>query len=74
MVYGKVELPQLLLDNNGTLYFKPTCTGTVSHRIYGIKNLSRVPVYFEWKLKNVDSKVLKVDPESGLIQPNEKQV
>lgn len=74
MVYGKVELPDLCLDNAGMIYFKPTCIGMTSQRTYGIRNLSRAPVCFEWRLKNEDSKAISVEPACGIIQPNERQV
>ena len=71
---GSAEAPEVLLENEGTLYFKPTCLGTGSMRIYSVKNASRIPLCFEWHMTHADSKQLQVTPSSGVIQPNESQV
>lgn len=71
---GSAESPEVLLDNGGQMYFKPTCVGTSSTRKYAVKNISRIPLCFEWKFKHVDAKLLSVEPSSGMIQPNESQV
>ncbi|XP_067426153.1 cilia- and flagella-associated protein 65 [Emydura macquarii macquarii] len=61
----------LLLEGDGSLYFKPTCVGTSSTRLYTIKNCTRLPLHFQWKIQQSDSKVLSVKPATGVIQPNE---
>jgi hypothetical protein len=43
-VIGSAEDPSVTLENEGTLYFKPTCLGTVSSRSFKIKNTGRLPV------------------------------
>ncbi|WAR10588.1 CFA65-like protein [Mya arenaria] len=68
---GSAEAPQVLLDTQGEMFFKPTCIGTSSKRTYAIKNVSRIPLRFEWKLRFADKNLLSVTPESGIIQPNE---
>ncbi|XP_041057147.1 cilia- and flagella-associated protein 65 [Carcharodon carcharias] len=70
-LYSTVEKPLLTLDGNGYLYFKPTCVGTLSERSYLIKNVSRMPLYFQWKISAAQSKVLSVKPVFGIIQANE---
>ncbi|XP_050388962.1 cilia- and flagella-associated protein 65 [Patella vulgata] len=70
---GSAESAEVLLDTDGTMFFKPTCVGTSSKKSYGIKNVSRIPLRFEWKLNHVDAKLLKVHPDCGIIQPNEYQ-
>lgn len=70
MMHGSAETPEVLLDNQGVMYFKPTCIGTASIRKYGVKNLSRMPLCFEWNIKHADAKNLVVEPASGVIQPN----
>lgn len=67
-------MPDILLENEGSMYFKPTCTGTASKRQYFIHNVSRIPLKYEWKMQHADAKVLSVYPASGVIQPNEMQV
>lgn len=73
-VWGSAESADVFLENRGELYFKPTCVGTESMRGYAVKNMSRIPLRFEWKLTHEDGKTLSVEPECGLIQPNESQV
>lgn len=70
---GSAEAPQALLDTQGEMYFKPTYIGAASHRSYAIKNVSRIPLRFEWKFRFADKHLLKVTPECGIIQPNESQ-
>jgi len=73
-VYGSQEPSEVLLDNNGVMFFKPTCVGTTSSRSYTVRNLSRLPVNFEWRIRQSDATVLSVQPSSGVIEPNESQV
>ncbi|XP_053899197.1 cilia- and flagella-associated protein 65 isoform X2 [Malaclemys terrapin pileata] len=61
----------LLLEGDGNLYFKPTCVGTSTTRTYTIKNCTRLPMQFKWKIQESDRKVLSVKPATGVIQPNE---
>ncbi|XP_048390683.2 cilia- and flagella-associated protein 65 isoform X2 [Stegostoma tigrinum] len=70
-LYSMVEKPQIILDGNGYLYFKPTCVGSLSERSYLIKNVSRMPLYFQWKISTANSRVLSVEPTFGIIQANE---
>ncbi|NXL55971.1 CFA65 protein, partial [Chordeiles acutipennis] len=61
----------LLLEGDGNLYFKPVCIGTSSTRMYTIKNCTRLPMVFTWKIHGSDSKILSVSPSSGILQPYE---
>ena len=71
---GSAEAPEVLLDNQAVMYFKQTCVGTSSQRQYAVKNISRIPLRFEWKMNHADRQVLSVEPASGVIQPTESQV
>ncbi|KAK3083386.1 hypothetical protein FSP39_021362 [Pinctada imbricata] len=73
-LWGSAESPEVLLDSEGVLFFKQTCVGTSSKRKYTIKNVSRIPLRYEWKLLHKDKNLLSVTPDCGLIQPNETQV
>ncbi|CAH1790082.1 unnamed protein product [Owenia fusiformis] len=73
LVWGSAESAEVVLENGGELYFKPTCVGTASHQNYSIKNVSRIPLRFEWKLNHKDAKLLSVHPPEGTILPNESQ-
>ncbi|NWR42974.1 CFA65 protein, partial [Regulus satrapa] len=61
----------LLLEGDGNLYFKPLQIGSSSTRMYTIKNCTRLPMVFTWKIRQSDSKILSVSPTAGILQPNE---
>ncbi|NXK62188.1 CFA65 protein, partial [Sylvietta virens] len=61
----------LLLEGDGNLYFKPLQIGTSSTQRYPIKNCTRLPMVFTWKIHQSDSKVLSVSPTAGILQPYE---
>ncbi|XP_074001440.1 cilia- and flagella-associated protein 65 [Numenius arquata] len=61
----------LLLEGDGNLYFKPLYIGTSSTRMYTIKNCTRLPMVFTWKIHQSDSKILSVSPTAGILQPYE---
>ncbi|NXW40579.1 CFA65 protein, partial [Nyctiprogne leucopyga] len=61
----------LLLEGDGNLYFKPVYIGSSSTRMYTIKNCTRLPMVFTWKIQQSDSKILSVSPTAGILQPYE---
>ncbi|NXS28662.1 CFA65 protein, partial [Pomatostomus ruficeps] len=61
----------LLLEGDGNLYFKSLYIGTSSTQMYTIKNCTRLPVVFRWKIRQSDSKILSVSPTAGILQPYE---
>ncbi|XP_009909465.2 cilia- and flagella-associated protein 65 [Dryobates pubescens] len=61
----------LLLEGGGNLYFKPVCIGTSSTRMYTIKNGTRLPMIFTWKICQSGRKILSVSPSTGILQPYE---
>ncbi|KFP73234.1 Coiled-coil domain-containing protein 108, partial [Acanthisitta chloris] len=65
------ESIHLLLEGDGNLYFRPLHIGTSSTRMYTIKNCTRLPVVFTWKIHQSDSKILSVSPTEGILQPYE---
>jgi hypothetical protein len=46
-VKGIGAQPELQIENNGSMYFKPTCIGVMSKRSFTLKNTSRIPIAFE---------------------------
>jgi hypothetical protein len=72
-VIGSAEDPSVTLENEGTLYFKPTCLGTVSSRSFKIKNTGRLPVNFSWHVPGNEAALLRVRPDKGTLLPNEHQ-
>nr|XP_034983136.1 cilia- and flagella-associated protein 65 isoform X1 [Zootoca vivipara] len=61
----------LLLEGDGSLYFKPTYVGSSSSRTFTIKNCTRLPMLFRWKIQQSDKNLLSVQPAEGTILPNE---
>ncbi|XP_068877003.1 cilia- and flagella-associated protein 65 isoform X2 [Aphelocoma coerulescens] len=61
----------LHLEGDGNLYFKPLHIGTSSTRMYTIKNCTRLPMVFTWKICQSVSKILSVSPTAGILQPFE---
>ncbi|NWY90179.1 CFA65 protein, partial [Loxia curvirostra] len=61
----------LLLEGDGILYFKPLQIGTSSTRMYTIKNCTRLPMVFTWRIRQSDRKILSVSPTAGILQPYE---
>ncbi|XP_064598008.1 LOW QUALITY PROTEIN: cilia- and flagella-associated protein 65-like [Liolophura sinensis] len=72
-LWSSAESAEVSLESEGVMYLKPTCMGTFSFRTYSVKNVSRIPLRFEWKMKHADAQLLSVTPDTGLIQPNETQ-
>lgn len=70
---GSSEAPCLQLTDQGMVYFKPTCLGTASTKSFEIKNTSRIPLSFSWKISGPHGKILSTEPSEGVILPNEKQ-
>lgn len=68
------ETADILLSNEGHIYFKQTCAGMPSTQTYSVKNISRMPLEFHWNIPGDSRNLLKVEPDSGLLMPNEEQV
>lgn len=73
-VVAVAEKHSMTVEGGGSLSFKPTAVGSCSERKLWVKNLSRVPVEFQWRLGGSDRRVLSVLPETGTLQPNESKV
>ncbi|XP_069838637.1 cilia- and flagella-associated protein 65 isoform X2 [Dendropsophus ebraccatus] len=71
VLFCRAEAPQLSLETEGKLYFMPTCVGNLSECSYSIKNVSRIPVHFEWRIEQEHEQCVSVHPRSGIIRPNE---
>ncbi|KAK3543244.1 hypothetical protein QTP70_014102, partial [Hemibagrus guttatus] len=68
------ERPRITLEGDGSLFFSPTAVGSCSKATLSIRNFSRVALHFHWRVGDSDSKVLSVQPDSGVLQPNESQI
>ncbi|NXI43348.1 CFA65 protein, partial [Galbula dea] len=70
-IWSSGESLLLLLEGDGNLYFKPVNVRTSSTRMYTIKNCTRLPMVFTWKIHKSDSNILSVSPTTGILQPYE---
>ncbi|KAM4025635.1 LOW QUALITY PROTEIN: cilia- and flagella-associated protein 65 [Anomaloglossus baeobatrachus] len=71
VLFCRAETPQLSLEKEGRLYFKPTSVGSRCEQCYSIRNVCRVPVHFEWRIQPDHVQYVSVHPRSGIIRPNE---
>ncbi|XP_049744169.1 cilia- and flagella-associated protein 65 isoform X2 [Elephas maximus indicus] len=68
---SREEPLQLKLDTCKSVFFKPTWVGCSSTSPFPLRNPSRLPLEFEWRVSEQHRKMLAVQPARGLIQPNE---
>lgn len=68
------EKLSMSVEEDGSMFFQPTAIGSCSERTLRVKNLSRVPVEFKWRLCGSDQRVLTVLPDTDTLQPNESKV
>ncbi|XP_067299570.1 cilia- and flagella-associated protein 65 [Pseudorasbora parva] len=73
-VVAVAEKLSMSVEEGGSLFFQPTAVGSRSERTLRVKNLSRVPVEFKWRLCGSDQRFLTVLPDTGILQPNESKV
>uniref|UniRef100_A0A8C9R8F8 Si:ch1073-349o24.2 n=1 Tax=Scleropages formosus TaxID=113540 RepID=A0A8C9R8F8_SCLFO len=73
-VVSIVEKPRISIEGDGSLFLKPTAVGSCSSRSCWVKNMSRTPLQFKWRILSSDRRVLSVHPEGGILQPNETKV
>jgi len=69
--WGCGYVPDAIMDNNATLYFKPTFTGLASYSKMKVRNLSRIPIVFNWNIEEKNRDLISVIPESGSLRGNE---
>jgi hypothetical protein len=74
LVSGSGEVPSVKLENDGHVFFRPTCIGDHSNVSYQVLNTSRLPLSYKWRLNSDRSgPLVSVSPISGVIQPFEGQ-
>ncbi|XP_052004731.1 cilia- and flagella-associated protein 65 [Xyrauchen texanus] len=73
-VVAVAEKLSICVEGGGSLFFKPIAVGSCSEQTMWVKNLSRVPVEFQWRLGRSDRRVLTVLPDTDTLQPNESKV
>ncbi|XP_029386708.1 cilia- and flagella-associated protein 65 [Echeneis naucrates] len=73
-VVSVVEKLSVSQDGDGSLYFQPTAVGSRTQRSHHIRNLSRVPLRFQWTIPEPDQDLIFVEPDAGELHPNESSV
>lgn len=66
-------LPELSLENNGILYFPPTCRNNSSTQTFEIVNLTRSKIMYEWKIPYESKNLFSVDQVNSFLDPYEKK-
>lgn len=66
-------LPELSLENNGLLYFPPTCKSNITSKHYELVNLTRSKIAYEWKIPYDSKNLFAVDEVQSFLQPYEKK-
>ncbi|XP_075896045.1 cilia- and flagella-associated protein 65 isoform X3 [Nelusetta ayraudi] len=70
-VVSVVESVSVALEGDGSLYFPPTAVCSQSQRSHRIQNQSHLPLRFQWNIPEDDQGFISVEPEAGVLQPNE---
>ncbi|XP_041857030.1 cilia- and flagella-associated protein 65 isoform X2 [Melanotaenia boesemani] len=73
-VISVVEKPHVFLESGSSLYFHPTAVGSQTQCSHHIRNLSRLPLRFQWSIPESDQELISVKPDAGELHPNESSV
>uniref|UniRef100_UPI0037E8BD37 cilia- and flagella-associated protein 65 n=1 Tax=Semicossyphus pulcher TaxID=241346 RepID=UPI0037E8BD37 len=73
-VVSVVEKLRVSLEGDSSLYFQPTARGSRTQRSHHIRNLSRLPLRFQWSIPEPDQELIFVEPDAGEMHPNESSV
>ncbi|XP_056292370.1 cilia- and flagella-associated protein 65 [Pseudoliparis swirei] len=73
-VVSVVEKLCVSLEGDNSLYFRPTAVGSRTQRSHHIRNLSRLPLRFQWSIPEPDQELIFVKPDAGELHPNESSV
>jgi len=68
-LHSHCDIPQLEIEPE--LFIQPTCIGLSSCRPLRVKNTSRVPIAYKWKIPRRLRDLLSVSPEYGKLGGNE---
>ncbi|KAK7881013.1 hypothetical protein WMY93_030602 [Mugilogobius chulae] len=70
-IISKSRQPCFSLENDGRLLFQPTAVYSLTQHLYHIRNLSRQALRFQWKIPEQDQRLISVEPDAGVLHPNE---
>ena len=72
LVGGGVS-PLVALENNGLLYFPPTCRNNNSYQLVEVTNLTRNKLSYEWKIPYEAKNLFSVEEPKAMLLPYEKK-
>jgi hypothetical protein len=64
----------LNLENNGILFFSPTCKNNFSFQSYKLTNLTRSKIAYEWRIPYESKYLFSVDDLKGDLNPYEVKI
>ncbi|XP_054888132.1 cilia- and flagella-associated protein 65 isoform X2 [Poeciliopsis prolifica] len=73
-VVSSLKNPCVSFENSNGLHFSATAVGSKSQLTHSIKNLSSVPIKFQWNIPHRDKNLICVEPDAGKLHPNESSV
>uniref|UniRef100_A0A8C6VY14 Si:ch1073-349o24.2 n=1 Tax=Nothobranchius furzeri TaxID=105023 RepID=A0A8C6VY14_NOTFU len=73
-ILSVAEKPHVSLESGSSLYFHPTAVGSTSQSTHHIKNISCLPIQFEWNIPETEQRFIFVKPDAGELHPNETSV
>ncbi|XP_043988384.1 cilia- and flagella-associated protein 65 isoform X1 [Gambusia affinis] len=73
-VVSTLEKPSVSFENSNGLHFSATAVGSKSQQTHSIKNLSSVPIKFQWIISERDQNLIFVEPDAGKLHSNESLV
>ncbi|KAM4558144.1 cilia- and flagella-associated protein 65 isoform 2-T2 [Odontesthes bonariensis] len=73
-VVSLMEKPCMSLESGSDLYFRPTAVGSQTQRTHRIRNLSHLPMRFQWNIPEPDHDLIFVKPDAGELHPNDSSV
>ncbi|RNA28727.1 coiled-coil domain-containing protein [Brachionus plicatilis] len=72
-ILGGGTLPELSLENNGLLYFPPTCRNNSTTCEYELVNLTHSKIGYEWKIPYESKNLFSVDQVECILNPHERK-
>ncbi|ORX76894.1 hypothetical protein BCR32DRAFT_295949 [Anaeromyces robustus] len=68
---GECDYPNIVFDNNNTIFFKPVCINSSTEKTFNGRNISNIKLYYKWKIPNNYKNIAIISPMQGIINPNE---
>uniref|UniRef100_A0A3Q0SAU0 Si:ch1073-349o24.2 n=1 Tax=Amphilophus citrinellus TaxID=61819 RepID=A0A3Q0SAU0_AMPCI len=74
VIVSVVEKLCVSLEGSSSLYFQPTAVGSQAQCTHHIRNLSLLPLRFQWSIPEPDQELISVEPDAGELHPNERSI